>query len=313
MAGLFHRKRLFLQSPDWLTIPWSRDPSSKTEQSKLLDVLAFMPGLLEDYDIFRAESASPQPTTSTQAAPVDTLRAALEVQLTSKLLGLYQWRWEWQQRHGHTVKTVIRKEKLYKSAPDFPSGYLQFDSAARAADIAFYDSLLMWFIVLLWNIGLSGKDIMAIVSDCGQKAYSNALASFGSATNNTGTDTTEAPFVDDDPTSFGSLLRPAGTIGLRDLAIEICRVFEWQSLNHHLATKSSEAIYLYMFPLGMAMKVLQAEDPLQEWITEMVKTDPITIAYASGRHTSIGFSNFVTPEMVSGLNEKAANKEAIAR
>lgn len=200
------------------------------------------------------------------------------------------------------MKTVLTKNKLYKNAPDFLSGYLQFDSAARAADIGLYDSLLMWLMVLLWNTGLSGKEIAAIVSDCDQRAFLNAFSSPGTSKN---TCKTEVPV--DDPAFFEPLLRPASTIGLRDLAVEICRVFEWQSRNHHLATKSSEAIYVYMFPLGMAMKVLQADDPLQDWITEMVKTDPITVAYASGRHTSLGFSNFVTPGMISGLvNEDKA-------
>lgn len=303
MAGLFSRKRSFLQSPDWLTIPWSRNHSTKTEQSKLLDVLVFIPGLLEDYDIMRAaEYESPSPPDTAQSPPAETLRTALTDQIASRLITLYQWRWEWQEQYSSTVKTVLTKNKLYKNAPDFLSGHLQFDSAARAADIGLYDSLLMWLMVLLWNTGLSGKEIAAIVSDCDQRAFLNAFSSPGTSKN---TCKTEVPV--DDPAFFEPLLRPASTIGLRDLAVEICRVFEWQSRNHHLATKSSEAIYVYMFPLGMAMKVLQADDPLQDWITEMVKTDPITVAYASGRHTSLGFSNFVTPGMISGLvNEDKA-------
>ncbi len=299
MASLFHRKRIFLQDQNWLTVPWSRSQSTKTEQSKLLDILVFVPGILEDYasffDMSRTWHKTSNPDTTSRSPTLEAFRTAIKEEIASKLLALYQWRWAWQRQYGYTVRAGTSREKLYKSAPDLPSGHLHFDSAVRAADIALYNSLLMWFVVILWNIGLSGEDVLAVVLDCGEKARLGLLTPFKRS------EVFKEEFQVDEWAFFQPLLRPATTIGLRDLAIEICRVFEWQSLNHHLATRSPQAIYLYMFPLGMAMKVLEAEDPLQDWITEMVKTDPITVAYASGRHTSLGFSHFVTPGMIAGI------------
>ncbi|KAI8635468.1 hypothetical protein F5Y19DRAFT_12342 [Xylariaceae sp. FL1651] len=58
--------------------------------------------------------------------------------------------------------------------------------------------------------------------------------------------------------------------------MEICRAFEWQSRCHGTG---EEANFLYMFPIGMAISVLDAEPNDRDWIRSLLAANIITRGY----------------------------------
>jgi hypothetical protein len=55
---------------------------------------------------------------------------------------------------------------------------------------------------------------------------------------------------------------------------------------------------MYIYPLGMATSLLQDDDEVQEWITEMATNSPVTSGYKAGRFEMFVLSRFVTKEMM---------------
>ena len=46
-VGLLQKRRLFLEETSWCTVPWSIQPEIRSDQDRLVDLLAQVPGLLE--------------------------------------------------------------------------------------------------------------------------------------------------------------------------------------------------------------------------------------------------------------------------
>lgn len=55
---ILFRRPCFLSSTEWLTTPWSLDPSEKSPTDEIIDVLACIPGLLVQVDRVRSGSST---------------------------------------------------------------------------------------------------------------------------------------------------------------------------------------------------------------------------------------------------------------
>jgi uncharacterized protein with LGFP repeats len=133
-----------------------------------------------------------------------------------------------------------------------------------------YNATLMWLIALLWKIDCIGT---------GRRVEACAAAALPKERL-------------EQHTSFGPLRRPGAAITVHDPAMEICRAFEWISRHH---SRSKEATFLYLFPVGMAMSVLDKESDGNAWATELLDASPVTANYAKGENPG-GFGFYLTPQ-----------------
>ena len=94
------RQRTFLEDQDWKSIPWMDDPTSKNSVQYLLDVLASIPGLVEDEDRLLADQTT---MSSANQDQLDSCRRRL-----LKILGeLFLWRWDWERLHPNVAFEVV--------------------------------------------------------------------------------------------------------------------------------------------------------------------------------------------------------------
>jgi hypothetical protein len=134
---LVKRKRCFLSSDDWKTIPWAREPKSKISITYLHEILSDVPGLMEDADTIQEGS---------DMASEDVLaRRNLVLQnLTSLWTTLYDWRVSWQLQNPASSWEV---PSTTDQSP-FPV-VLHFSSLIHANEITLYNAILL----LLFRIG----------------------------------------------------------------------------------------------------------------------------------------------------------------
>jgi hypothetical protein len=136
-----------------------------------------------------------------------------------------------------------------------------------------YNATLMWLIALHWKIDpVSASTRIQVCAD--------------------------AALPDEPGTkylSFEPLRRPGASVTVRDPAMEICRVFEWVTRHH---CRSKEPTFLYLFPIGMAMSVLESEPETKAWVHSLLNISPITANYAGGQNAA-GFGFYVTPESLN--------------
>lgn len=282
VTSLIIRRRTFFAEPAWAIEPWALDPSQKTPQSLLLDILAPVPGVLEDCD-----------TMSQLRLPdeISALRISIKNRLVSLLSELFCWRWRWQARNSHQVCSAVGSDQASTGGRPGP---LSFRTAGAAADVMQYNALLAWLLALLWDVEpvLTESD----VEDCAGAAMETVLAE------------QEVGLLEvcREPlshiTSFEPLQRPGGSASLRDAAVEICRIYEWQALSQsHGETR--EANLLYMWPLGVAMCVLDSDAGSRGWIAGLLKLDPLTRDYG-------GFS--MAPENATSESSVGAGASHVA-
>ena len=133
-----------------------------------------------------------------------------------------------------------------------------------------YNATLMWLLALLWKLEPLGAN---------SRIESCALA---------------ATPLDADTrySSFEPLRRPGAAVAVRDPAMEVCHVFEWITRHHN---RSKEPTFLYLFPVGMAMSVLESDAEDYAWVKSLLGQSPITANYSKGQNPA-GFGFYVTPE-----------------
>jgi len=297
VASLITSQKVFLDSPDWRSIPWALDPMAKPQQSYLVDILATVPGILQDHmkleklinrkscdDSFRQTSGvvvdestgSIRPgdtSTDSEPPPVSVLHGTLVARVKDQLETLFCWRWRWQVLHGHTVSverstTVELNSTAAKVLGSMGTprhlSRLSFSRPDSAADMMLYNAVLMWLLALLWDFEpLVAGDLIEAAAESARKAV---------------TSSGDSGSVASKFTSFSPLCRPGGNHGVRDPAVEICQVYEWQSRHHG---SNREPNFLYMFPIGMAMAALDSEPDMRKWIRVLLDADPVTRGYAS--------------------------------
>lgn len=133
---LIKRKRCFLSSDDWKTIPWAQEPESKFSISYLHDILSDIPGLMENADTIQFSDMAPEELLA---------RRNLVLQnLTCLWATLYKWRVSWQ------LQNPSSSWEVPSTTDHSPFPYvLQFSSLIHAKEFTLYNAILL----LLFRIG----------------------------------------------------------------------------------------------------------------------------------------------------------------
>jgi hypothetical protein len=185
----------------------------------------------------------------------------VKIQLTL----LYKWRWRWQISSAHDVSALppftVQKQLCQ----------LHFSRAVLASELMLYNTTLIWLLVLLFKLDYS--DATGNIEEC-------AIAA-------TPEDESLAK-----PTSFYPLRRPGSVATLRDPAFEICRSFEWVSKHY---SHNKEPTYLYLFPVGMAMAVLEKDHEGMALAKSLLHESTNTANYVSGA-SQAGFGFYLSQE-----------------
>ncbi|KAI3335297.1 hypothetical protein F4824DRAFT_465337 [Ustulina deusta] len=288
VASLVTRKRVFLDNPAWHTGPYALAPRSKAPQSYLLDILASVPGLLEDHHGFEqmlsqnhhlAFSAPDRADAGCCFEDIATSRSHMTNRVVAKLESLFVWRLHWQVAFGSDVwveKTPSVESLARRNAPAAAANRhdkLRFSRPGAAADIALYNAVLMWLLALINE--LEPPRAQFLIQSCAYQAMmSMPDVAFAFTPGAAATGLAELP-------SCEPLRCVGSTTRVRDAAMEICRVFEWQSANH-ASTTPSETNFVYMFPIGLALCVLDAEPDTRGWIRAMLDANALTRDYGVG-------------------------------
>lgn len=299
VASLVMRKRVFLDNPAWHTGPYELVPQSKAPQSYLLDILASVPSLLENHHkLEQMAQDSHSPTSLARSIDVDAIGTRLSQDaipssvdtssedvatsrsnvlncVVAQLESLFVWRLHWQIAFGLDVcaESGIRESSMefFTHPNDSPTNRpdkLRFSRPGAASDIALYNAVLMWLLALISELEPLNAEF--IIQRCAYQALVSRPDVEFAFTPRPATELTELP-------SFEPLRGIGSTTRVRDAAMEICRVFEWQS-SHHAST-AWETSSVYMFPIGLALCVFDTEPETRDWIRTMLDTHALTRDY----------------------------------
>ncbi|RSM19447.1 hypothetical protein CDV31_001607 [Fusarium ambrosium] len=268
VASLYGKQPLFLEEERWRSVPFAANAASKSPQSYLLDILVAVPRILHDHAAYESSD-------ETQNIPYgDLLRRTEEL-----LVSLYRWRWQWQARSGDQVEvdTGITSQLNGPAAEALGSigtsrqlGRLRFGKFTLVTELMLYNATLMWLLALLWKMDPLGASQR--IETCATTA-TPAEASVRYL-------------------GFEPLRRPGASVSVRDPAMEILRAFEWVTRHH---SRSKEPTFLYLFPVGMALSVIEAEPEAKSWAITLLNRSPITANYAQGQNPA-GFGFYITRE-----------------
>lgn len=261
-VGLLRKQRLFLEDQRWQTVPWALQSGSKSNQDQLVDVLVKVPGFLQDQQTCRS--------TGNVAAKQKLIEDVLK-----QLRLLFQWRWKWEayrlgvareeDRFGASFSTIVPLPKEVERL-------LTFMSFGDGVEIALYDAVLLCLQGLLYseldgNIALQEIQRVALETRVHHRVSSDS-----------------------------GLVQPdVSKISLRATAIEIVRTFEYELLHIH----QSEGVptLFWLFPLGLAGKILQDDAHMTRWIQALLDTSEVTRGYGRGDN-AFGFGFYELPKVV---------------
>ena len=260
-------RRSFLEEEKWLTVPWALELGPKRPQSQLLDILVYVPGLLEDKKILDSSDHNLHPN----------LHTTLLNNVITRLTDLFEWRWRWQAQNPNSVRTLAvptPTQRARRRPPELP--VLEFASTLHSGELILYNLVLLWLLNLLWTLA-PPSSISSILSTAASSALSllNLSRSFSYQPSH--------PFIHTSPPSTFPLRPPGKITHLRIAAIEIARCFEYQIESIKTARVN---LLFFMMPLGLARSVLQDEDKYLDWIIDMVASTRFTRAYAQSTSTN---------------------------
>lgn len=173
----------------------------------------------------------------------------------------YHWRWRWEASNTNTVweadPEILPTEYLSTHFRPIRS-VLVFSSFSQATELSLYNAILLCLLGLLWT--LKPPD-----------------------------DRTPSP-----PTMPATpLLLPGDVESLTQPAVEICRAFEYQLM--HVKNSRDSALF-WLFPLGLASRVLEDDTDMMLWIKTMLETSQVTRGYGTGGN-AYGFGFYKFPKI----------------
>ncbi|MCJ1306089.1 hypothetical protein MMC08_008907, partial [Hypocenomyce scalaris] len=230
------RQRTFLEDPDWKSVPWMDDPTSKNSVQYLLDVLAGIPGLLEDEDRLLADQTT---MSSADQDQLDSCRRRL-----IKILGeLFLWRWGWERLHPNLAFEVVTD----------PATNITLDAKGTPIyrTILFYHDFQEGRAPLLYNTGLLILLCLAEAWDM-QDAPHLALSTLSHQ---------NPPILSSNP-----LVLPHAALAPAEVLCEICRSVEYFLQDSHLGAGSMQLL----FPLRVALTCAQ-DGREKAWLTSIMR------------------------------------------
>ncbi|KAK5554430.1 hypothetical protein LTR46_007628 [Exophiala xenobiotica] len=286
--GLITKTRSFLEQSVWIDEPWSVcGQENKSSQNQLVDILAYVPGFLEDQA--RLDEQWPRPSTSEGFR----FRLDLVQRIEYQVARLYNWRWHWEEINPHSVWEVDPESMpshhfFAAHRPRRIRKTLIFSSFTKAIEISLYNAVLLCLLGLLWSLQPPiDEDEDSNDDDEDSPSSSSPLQELLSQT----TTSTSTPLHL--PGTVDSLIEPA---------FEICRAFEFQLLNVKNTSTSTSTALFWLFPLGLASKVLKdnATRDYMAWIKDMLDSSQITRGYGTtgGQNTNTaGFGFYKFPQI----------------
>ncbi|KAK3073000.1 hypothetical protein LTR53_005812, partial [Teratosphaeriaceae sp. CCFEE 6253] len=266
--AMFTRRRTFLEEACWRKTPWADDPESKSEQDKLVDVMSILPGLLEDLGPLQQDL--PSTTTSRKRSFCSQVQGGLQV-----LLG---WRQAWDTSHPNIARERSRPSHSARdplvSPSDAPRS-LHYSSFACAVEHSLYNAILICLLGLLHLV-----ETPEAASYYTETAARQALKRDSSTGGHWATP---------------CLLAPGETWGLTGPAREIVRAFEYQLAYDQ---RRRESALFWLFPLGLARKVLEDDTAWSSWIEKLQDGSQASRGYGRGPRT-IDFNCFPLPKASS--------------
>lgn len=137
------RQRIFLEHPEWKEVPWARSTIPKLPMQKLLDVVADIPGLQYESDLF---------LNTTQGKTAETKRWMCD-RILSRLRNISLWRWQWDIDYPNIAYPVTiepRDQLAYlRLQQDLATDSLWFKHFDRAHEYVTYTSGLLLLLQLL--------------------------------------------------------------------------------------------------------------------------------------------------------------------
>jgi hypothetical protein len=192
------------------------------------------------------------------------LHQHLVSRLNSQLEQLFKWRWRWEAENPHAAWNE-------ESGRESPLGRtIRFAKLAQAVEIMTYNAVLIWILGLLWK--LDPSNVHAAVLDAASR--SNGSSSRWH-------------------TTHGPLHLPGEAMQLRDIAIEICRAFDFQIRNIKENVVSS---LFFLMPIGLAWSVLEHDEEWKRAINQSLASSYITSGYQTGKNV-FGFGSYAVPEL----------------
>jgi hypothetical protein len=259
-VGLLQKTRLFLEDESWKNEPWSLDPSSKSNQDRLVDILVHVPGFLQDQKTAQFDCHS-------------SLRQLLVRQVLRQLNLLFRWRWTWDSDHSNVATEEARAQYETEAAlyPAEAKNLLEFSSFTMAVEISLYNAVLLCLLGLLYSeltVEQAQREIdkVAVEAQVPRNCYAAAAL------------TVPLP----------------GLISMRAAAVEVVRSFEYQLA--HVGRDEGTRTLFWLFPLGLASKVLRRDLGATLWIQEMLDTSEITRGYGRGNN-AFGFGFYELPDV----------------
>lgn len=134
---LVERKRCFLESPEWKTIPWvKRGLHAKSPLEELQDLLCDLPGYLEEIDKLCAWNPNKSGREKSAKAFCSRVFTTLEA--------LYCWRWDWERKFSNSTYLISPRDLDATSTLLPPSPFeniIWFTSPHRAAELMTYNAI----------------------------------------------------------------------------------------------------------------------------------------------------------------------------
>ncbi|MCJ1439480.1 hypothetical protein MMC27_008874 [Xylographa pallens] len=253
-TGLISRRRCFLEQAQWRTAPWALDPSAQSGQSRLVNILVFMPGFLEDHSRLVQEYDF-------------VLHQDLLQSLQFQLKQLFEWRWHWQMEY------LCAAWEEENDRDVFPGRAIRFATTSQAAETMIYNTVLIWILGLLWKVDPSNTS--SIVLDAARHTQGTLSGRY---------------------TRHGPLHLPGEVVNLHDVAVEICRAFDFQIRN---TVNNSASILFFLMPIGLAWSVLGHEEEWAKAINESLSKSHVTSGYQTGQNV-FGFGSYAVPNVING-------------
>jgi hypothetical protein len=250
--ALQERKRTFLEQPEWKTIPWAADPLGRSHANYLLDMLADVPGLLED-----------ETHLDPLKDPVGT--DILRHLVLEHLYSLYEWRWAFESRSPGAIIEVDespRDNEISGSANKFHRTRLQYTGFVPVNELSLYNAIQLFLLRILLDLvdGSSYPEVENFFAEANARRRAHTLSS--------------------------PLLLPGEANSLLQVAVEICRLFECQQQT--FCEENRDSVLAWLMPMGLAYQVLfgnggentPVEGGNATWAADMLRTMPYSFQHA---------------------------------
>lgn len=244
--ALSDQKRTFLEKSDWQEIPWALNPGVKSHQSRLFDVLSFVPGLLEDLANCRTSTSttdiSSLPLASDTTLRVNEHKRSAQITINAHLSFLDQWYQAWSTTFQDAVHTITSPSQFTPLNIPYPLHILGkpllFSSLLRASEYTLYNLAIF----LLLTVASQLSSPLSSPQAHGTQHADTHATSTSATLNNTATNIVQRR---------------------RHSATEICKAIPYH-LQFDLHAYSGA--YLLCFPLNILMGVKGTRSEEGKWI-----------------------------------------------